>query len=360
MGLGNIMKLSHARTRSLSAENIYGEKGRSAMAEVSATPQPEVAKLGQPWQENAAARELGRGWKVRPYLVLPKASTTKIMDIDGPGVIQHIWITVHEKHTRDLILRAYWDGSDKPSVETPIGDFFCNGWKNRVTVLALPINTNPSGGFNCFFPMPFRRHATMTIENRGHEEVAGFYYSINYALTEIEEDDAYFHAQFRRSNPLAYKQDHVILDGVKGSGHFVGTYMAWQQNSKGWWGEGEFKVFLDGDREFPTICGTGTEDYFGGAWGFLQNFTAPFLGYPEGPAGPEYQVGGRHGLYRFHIMDPIRFERDIRVTIQALGWQSEGRYLPLQDDISSVAYWYQTHPVAPFPPLPSRDEMEIV
>lgn len=360
MGLGNIMKLSHARTRSLSAENIYGEKGRAAMAEVSGTPQPEVAKLGQPWQENAAARELGRGWKVRPYLTLPKATTTKIMDIDGPGVIQHIWITVHEKHSRDLILRAYWDGSDKPSMEAPIGDFFCNGWKNRVTVLALPINTNPSGGFNCFFPMPFRRHATLTIENRGHEEVAGFYYAVNYALTEIDEDDAYFHAQFRRSNPLAYKQDHVILDGVKGSGHFVGTYMAWRQNSKGWWGEGEFKVFLDGDREFPTICGTGTEDYFGGAWGFLHNFTAPFLGYPEGPAGPEYQVGGRHGLYRFHIMDPIRFERDIRVTIQALGWQSEGRYLPLQDDISSVAYWYQTHPAAPFPPLPSRDEMEIV
>jgi len=208
--------------------------------------------------------------------------------------------------------------------------------------------------------MPFRKHAIMTIENRGPDEIAGFFYAIDYAQTEIDEDDAYFHAQFRRSNPLGYKKDHVILDGVRGSGHLVGTYLAWQQNSKGWWGEGEFKVYLDGDTEFPTICGTGTEDYFGGAWGFLKNFSAPFLGYPEGPSGADDRAGGRHGMYRFHIMDPIRFEEDIRVTMQALGWRSEGRYLPLQDDISSVAYWYQTHPAAPFSPMPSRDELEII
>jgi len=118
----------------------------------------------------------------------------------------------------------------------------------------------------------------------------------NYALTEVDKDDAYFHAQFRRTNPLQYLDDYAILDGVKGQGQYVGTYMAWQQNSTGWWGEGEVKFFIDGDAEFPTICGTGTEDYFGGAWCFGQNYSAPFLGYPFGAC--DGKAGNRHGLYR--------------------------------------------------------------
>ncbi len=146
----------------------------------------------------------------------------------------------------------------------------------------------------------------------------------------------------------------MILDGVQGVGHFVGTYMAWQQNSQGWWGEGEIKVFLDGDDEYPTLCGTGTEDYFGGAWGF----GAPFLGYPFGQT--DFKVGNRHGVYRFHIMDPIRFQQDIRITMQAIGWRSEGRYLPLQDDIASVAYWYQSEPHTAFPTLGNRDHLEVI
>jgi hypothetical protein len=361
MGLGNLMKLSRARTRSITAENVYGRKGQAAMSDISGPPLPDVVKIGQHPSPNPGARELGRGWKVRPCITLPPSGTTRIMDVDGPGVIQHIWITVDEKYTRDLILRVYWDGAALPSVEVPVGDFFCNGWRRRVAVNALPINTNPYGGYNSYFPMPFREHATITVENRAPVEIGGFFYAINYAETAIAEDDAYFHAQFRRSNPLPYKEEYVILDGVKGIGHYVGTYMAWQQNSLGWWGEGEFKVYLDGDREFPTICGTGTEDYFGGAWCFSQNYSAPFLGYPEGVSGPEgNKPGNRNGLYRFHVMDPIRFAKDIRVTMQALGWRSEGRMLPLRDDIASVAYWYQTHPAAPFPPLPSRDALEIV
>jgi hypothetical protein len=206
--------------------------------------------------------------------------------------------------------------------------------------------------------MPFRRHALMTVENRAPEDAAGFFYAINYALAPVAAEDACFHAQFRRRNPLPYGQDYVILDDVRGKGQYVGTYMAWQQNTQGWWGEGEFKVFLDGDREFPTICGTGTEDYFGGAWGFGQTFSAPFLGYPLGAC--DGKPGNRHGLYRFHILDPIRFETDIRVTMQAIGWRSEGRYLPLQDDIASVAYWYQTEPHAAFPKLADRDALEVI
>lgn len=359
MNLGNIMKLSNAVTRSITAENVYGEKGKGGMADLTVEPQPEVANLGQNWGgPNACARDLGIGWKVRPCITLSQESTTTLMDVDGPGIIQHIWCTVDSKFYRDLILRIYWDGEDMPSVESPLGDFFCNGWKIRANVLSLPINVNPSGGFNCYFPMPFRKHARITIENRAPADVHGFFYAINYAETEIADDDAYFHAQFRRTNPLQYKEDYVILDNVKGKGQYVGTYMAWQQNSSGWWGEGEFKAFIDGDSQFPTICGTGTEDYFGGAWCFGENFTAPYLGYPYGSC--DDRPGNRHSLYRFHIQDPIRFTQDLRVTMQAIGWRSEGRYLPLQDDIASVAYWYQSEPHQPFPTLGSRDDLEVI
>lgn len=359
MNLGNIMKLSNAVTRSITAENVYGEKGKGGMADVCAAAQPEVERIGQVWDgPNACARDLGQTWKVRPCITLPPGKTTLLMDVAGPGVIQHIWITVDARFYRDLILRMYWDDETVPSVEVPVGDFFCNGWKMRTNILALPINVNPSGGFNCYFPMPFRQHARVTVENRAPEPVQGFFYAINYALTEIANEDAYFHAQFRRTNPLEYKEDYTILDGVRGKGHYVGTYMAWQQNSSGWWGEGEFKAFIDGDSRFPTICGTGTEDYFGGAWAFGQNFSAPYLGYPLG--GVDGKPGNRHGLYRFHIMDPIRFESDLRVTMQAIGWRSEGRYLPLQDDIASVAYWYQSEPHAAFLPLGSRDDLEVI
>ena len=359
MNLGAISKLSGARTRSITAENVYGEKGRGGMADVSDTPQPEVEKIGQKWDgANKCARDLGQTWKVRPCITLPAGSTTTLMDIDGPGCIQHIWITISDKMFRDLILQIYWDGETSPSVESPLGDFFCNGFKTRTNILALPINVNPSGGLNCYFPMPFRKHARMTIENRNPSDAGGFFYTINYALAEVDKDEAYFHAQFRRTNPLPYKTDYVILDNVKGQGQYVGTYMAWQQNNTGWWGEGELKAFIDGDGAFPTICGTGTEDYFGGAWAFGQNYSAPFLGYPMG--GCDGKPGNRHGLYRVHIMDPIRFEKDLRVTMQALGWRSEGRYLPLQDDIASVAYWYQAEPHVAFPALQDRDYLEVI
>lgn len=359
MSLGNIMKLSPAITRSITAENVYGEKGKGGRAELTSASQPEVQQLGQQWDgPNSCARDLGQTWKVRPCITLPPNSVTPLMDVAASGIIQHIWITVDVRFYRDLILRCYWDGEEQPSVEVPIGDFFCNGWKTRANILALPINVNPSGGFNCYFPMPFRKHARITVENRAPVDVQGFFYAINFTETQIAADDATFHAQFRRTNPLPYKADYTILDGVRGKGQYVGTYLAWQQNSAGWWGEGELKAFMDGDDAFPTICGTGTEDYFGGAWCFGQNFSAPYLGYPLG--GVDGKTGSRHGLYRFHIMDPLRFQSDLRITIQAIGWRSEGRYLPLQDDIASVAYWYQTEPHAPFPALGSRDDLEVI
>jgi hypothetical protein len=355
--LGNLAQLSNAETRSISAENFNGAKGQGGMA---------TEGTGA-----IAARELGQGWKVSPSIHIAGGSTVTLAEIEGPGAIQHIWLTVHPEHWRRLVLRMYWDGEETPSVETPIGDFFCNGWGERCNITSLAVAVNPAGGFNCYWEMPFRQRARITVENLAPDEVRGFYYQITYTLTDVPEDRAYLHAQWRRSNPLPYMDVHTILDGIQGQGHFVGVYMAWGVNNSGWWGEGEIKFYMDGDGEWPTICGTGTEDYFGGAWNFEHPrgeygvFSSPYSGLPQviKPDGL-YRSQQRFGMYRWHIMDPIRFKQDLRVTMQALGWRSmvEGqrRYLSLQDDIASTAFWYQREPHAPFPALPDRNGLEVI
>ncbi|GIV16501.1 MAG: hypothetical protein KatS3mg022_1936 [Armatimonadota bacterium] len=339
LGLGSLPLLSQAETRSISAENPNGERGGGAKAE--------------PDEHNAASM-LGKGWKVRPCITLEPGTTTTLADIQGPGIIQHVWITVDVKAYRDTILRMYWDDESTPSVEVPLGDFFCNGHGLRYNVVSLPIAVNPSGGFNCYLPMPFRKRARITIENQRWEPIHGFFYQITYALTDIPDNAAYLHAQWRRSMTTRECPEHVILDGVKGQGHYIGTFLAWTQLSNGWWGEGEIKFYMDGDAEYPTICGTGTEDYFCGAWGFGETFNAPFTGYPLWRKEPGEVP--RHGLYRWHIYDPIRFKQSLKVTIQALGWWPNGKFQPLTDDIASVAYWYQAEPHAPFPALPPIHE----
>lgn len=344
LGLASIFMKSNAESRSLSAENPTGEKCKGAMADPNG---------------EGPARELGRGWKVRPCLTLQPGETVTIMDNDGPGVIRHMWFTFNEKFYRDLILRIYWESDAYPSVETPMGDFFCNSWNSRQNILSLPINVNPSGGMNCFFPMPFRRHAKITVQNDSPHELQGFFYTINYTLEDVAEEALYFHAHWRRSNPQAYGKEYLILDEIKGQGQYVGTFMAWQQNNSGWWGEGEIKMYLDGDQEYPTICGTGTEDYFGGAWCFKGQYSAPYFGFKE-VSNQSGEVGARMTLYRFHIPDPVYFASDLRVTMQALGWHNESRFFLLQDDISSVAYWYQTLPHVVFPELQNRNAREII
>ncbi len=261
-------------------------------------------------------------------------------------------------------------------MEAPIGAFFCSGWNRFAQVTSLAVCVNPGRAFNCYWQMPFKKRARITIENRDPNDFGIIYYQINYALADVPEDAAYFHAQFRRTNPLPFKEDYTVLDGVTGKGQYVGTYMAWGVNNAGWWGEGEIKFFMDGDKEFPTICGTGTEDYFCGAYNFdggvvdanmdsrYREFTTPYAGLPQvlRPDGT-YQSQTRFGMYRWHIHDPIRFDSDLRVTIQALGWRTEKqnrRYLPLQDDIASVAFWYQTLPAAPFSQLPDRGYLGII
>lgn len=338
--LWGIHLLSDAKTRSISAENPLGEVGGGAR---------EIPDVNNP------ASDLGKGWKVRPCITLPAGSKTILADIVGPGIINHIWITVSEKAYRDCIIRFYWDDEPSPSVEVPLGDFFANGHGLRYNVNSLPIAVNPSGGFNCYWPMPFKKHCKITIENQRWEDIHGFYYQITYSLSEIPENAGYFHAQWRRQVTERAYPEYVILDGIKGKGHYVGTFLAWTQLSNGWWGEGEIKFFIDGDTEYPTICGTGTEDYFGGAWGFGgETYSTAFLGYPLYRKEPGEVP--KHGLYRWHILDPIRFEKDLKVTIQALGWWPNRKFQPLADDIASVAYWYQTEPHQEFPRLPSIEE----
>jgi hypothetical protein len=365
--LSGISKLTNGTTRLFSPENVYAEKGRGGMANIGDTPQGEVVKIGQQWDDCKPARELGQKWKVRPCITIPSGQTATIMDTQGTGCISHIWITLNQKFYRDIILRMYWDGEEEPSVESPIGDFFCCGFSKAINITAIPVNVNPSGGLNCYFPMPFRKSARITVENRSVESLGGFYYAITMEESPVADDEAYFHAKFRRTNPLPYMEDYLIIDGIKGKGHYVGTQISWQQNSDGWWGEGEIKAFIDGDKEFPSYCGTGTEDYFGGAWCYNANYTAPFLGYQDmsalglfGEKRETNKVGNRHSMYRFHITDPIRFKEDLKVVIQAIGWRSEWRYLPLQDDIASVAYWYQSEPHMKFEKLGTRNELEVI
>ncbi|MDZ7373593.1 MAG: DUF2961 domain-containing protein [candidate division KSB1 bacterium] len=333
--LGALPLLVDAETRSISAENPDGRKGGGARA----VP-----------DEKSPAWRLGEGWKVRPCIALQPGETVTLADVQGPGIIQHIWLTVDPKAYRDCVLRFYWDEEPSPSVEVPLGDFFCNGHGLRYPVSSIPVAVNPSGGFNCYWPMPFRSRARITLESQHWERIPGFYYQITYALAPVPDDAAYFHAQWRRSMTSRQHPEHVILDGVRGRGHYVGTFLAWTQLSNGWWGEGEVKFYIDGDGAYPTICGTGTEDYFGGAWCFGgETYSTAFLGYPLYRKEPGEVP--RHALYRWHILDPIRFRQDLRVTIQALGWWPDGKFQPLTDDIASVAYWYQTEPHAPFPEL---------
>jgi hypothetical protein len=358
VNLSNLYRLSDAKSRSISPENFTGEKGKGGMATKGSG--------------SNASRDLGQGWKVSPRVSIKPKTTFTIAEIEGPGAIQHIWMTP-TGNWRYSIIRFYWDDETTPSVEAPVGDFFCMGWGKYSPLQSLAVAVNPGSAFNCYWPMPFRKKCKITMENLDDTEMRLFY-QVDYTLTQVPDDAAYFHAQFRRTNPLPYKQNYVLIDSIKGKGQYVGTYMAYGVHSNGWWGEGEIKFYMDGDTNFPTINGTGTEDYFCGSYDFdtkvkneagvetkvYTEFNSPYSGLHQVIRGDgHYEVMQRFGLYRWHIADPIRFDKNLKVTIQALGWRHDGRYLPLQDDIATVVYWYQTEPHNPFPKLPERDQLEV-
>jgi len=357
MNMGNLSRISNAKTRSISPENFTGEKGNGGMAKLEDKNIPNRANA------NYAARDLGEGWKVNPYVQIQPGETFTIAEINGMGAIQHIWMTP-TGIWRFSILRIYWDDETEPSVECPVGDFFCMGWNEYAPLVSMPVCVNPGSAFNCYWSMPFRKKCRITLENINEKDPMTVYYQVDYTLTDVPKDAAYFHAQFRRLNTNT-TSNYTIVDNIKGKGQFVGVYLAWGVKNDGWWGEGEIKFFIDGDSKYPTICGTGTEDYFCGSYNFDRNgqykeFCTPYSGLcqvirPDGA----YKSQQRFGLYRWHIMDPVRFEKDLKITILDLGWHQGGRYLLQQSDISSVCFWYQTDPHARFPKLPSREQLEI-
>lgn len=339
-GLSSLPLLSNARTRSISPENNTGAKGKGGMA----VPDPDKLPF------SPAANDLGQGWKVSPFHKVKSGETLTIMDVDGPGIIQHIWLVADPAKGRSHIIRFYWDGEKTPSIEAPVSDFFAVGHNLFAPVNSLAVIVNPASAFNCYWPMPFRKHAKITFTNEDKDELDLFTYQITYAETDVPENAGYFHAQWRRAVTDRANPDYTIIDNVRGKGRYVGTFLAWTQLSDGWFGEGEIKFFMDGDKEFPTICGTGTEDYFCGSYGFPEIYSTAYVGNTlkhPGDNGPP-----KWSLYRWHIMDPICFDQDLRVTIQALGWWPNGKYQPLSDDIASVAYWYQGEPHIKFAELP--------
>jgi hypothetical protein len=340
-------------TRQISAENPTGDKGKACIWD----PNPDDPNL----RHSKPAMDLGRGWKVRPFISVLAGETAVLADIQGPACINQVWITSDYPSYRQLVLRIYWDDEVEPSVEVPLGDFFAMGHDSAPHLVnSLPVVVGPYRGCGCFWQMPFRKACRITLQNEGTQDANIVAYKVLYKTQEVTEDAAYFHAQWRRSRTLPKHPEHVIIDNLQGRGVYVGTYLAWTALSPGWWGEGEVKFFIDGDTEFPTIADNGTEDYFGGAWCFYQDpktpveqeFSFPYSGCPLA-RNNDPQAPRRFSLYRWHLLDSIGFCQDLRVTVQALGWQSNRKYLPLADDIASVGYWYQLEPHSKFPTFPS-------
>lgn len=346
-------------TRQISAENPTGEKGGACHA----VPDPENPKL----IHSRPAAKLGKGWKVNPFIRVLAGETVTLADIEGPGCITEFFITTDYANLSEMVLRFYWDWEETPSIEVPMGAFFCIGHDSKPhTVSSLPVTVAPYRGCSCYWEMPFRKHARITLTHEGNKDAWVVAWRVLYQLREIPADAAYFHAQYRRSVTSKSYPEHVILDGVKGKGVYVGTYLAWTALNTGWWGEGEVKFYLDGDTEYPTLCDNGTEDYFGGAWNFggynpakpneyEQVFESPFLGMPladvKNPLGPK-----KISMYRWHIRDCIGFNEDIKVTVQTIGWYPDVTYKPLSEDVASVAYYYQYEPHTPFPKLPEKED----
>jgi hypothetical protein len=354
--INNLYLLSNAKSRSISPENPTGGKGKGARATQGTGAH--------------ASRYLGKGWKVSPSLFIKAGQTDTLANIDGPGAIKQIWMTPSGDWENE-ILRIYWDGEKNPSVEVPIGYFFAAGWQQFHQVSSLAVTHNPGSGLNSYWVMPFRKHCTITIENNS-DKLMILFYQINYVLAKVPRAAAYFHAQYRQQHPVTFKEPYTIVDSIEGKGQYVGTYMTIETKSDGWWGEGEAKFYIDGDTSFPTISFTGTEDYFNGSYDFYTtskkegvhytDFTTPYGGfYALNNSHKPGKAGERFGMYRWHIHAPIRFDHSLRVTIQDLGAQrdSDGVYYwPRQDNISSVAYWYQTEPHTPFPKLPSKKALK--
>ncbi len=283
-------------------------------------------------------------------------TTLTLAELQGPGRIAHIWFTIADDerfYGKLLVLRMYWDGETSPSVECPINDFFCEGHGMDLYVNSLPIRVTSDGrGRNCYWPMPFGRSAKITVTNEGKQPVGAFYYYIDWQkMKRIPRNEGYFHAQYRQEYPCVKGQDYLILD-AEGRGQFVGCNLSVRQLEPGWWGEGDDRFYIDGEK-VPSLQGTGSEDYFCDGWG-IRKLDGLYYGFPISEG---YDTLNRHTSYRFHIQDPIPFMKSLRMVIEHKGARlmPDGKwngYVERADDFSSVAYWYQTEPHKPFPKMP--------
>lgn len=286
--------------------------------------------------------------------------TLTLAELPGPGVITHLWCTIaHDapNYSRLLTLRIYWDGEEQPSVECPIGDFFGIGHGVDKPFVSLPIRVSSEGrARNCYWPMPFRKSARLTVDNESDARCHAFYYYVDWQKHKsLPDDTAYFHAMYRQEYPCVMGRNYLIAD-LEGRGHWVGTIQSVYHVSPGWYGEGDDFFFIDGEPE-PRLRGTGTEDYFCDAWGFRQQ-DGPFYGTPlwEG-----YNTGDRGTAYRFHLADPVTFTKSLRVEIEHKGSQTfpDGKgsgFIERDDLMSSVGFWYQAEPHKPWPALPPGPE----
>lgn len=346
------------------------------VASGNAAAQNQVSNAGSPFALPAYARaqnhralkqsSYDRTGGNRDYWPMAAGQTLEVFQAEGPGIVTHIWFTIaaeSEHHLKELVLRMYWEGNAKPSVETPVGDFFGLNLGEYFVYQSAFLNCSSIKALNCYFAMPFRRSARMTVTNEAVKPVGAFYSNIDYQLTGALPDDAlYFHAQYRQAVPnaavpFAKGQPEINLDGrnnyvfmeSRGKGQVMGVTLGVLQNADGWFGEGDEMIFIDDDSK-PVINGTGTEDYFCGAWDFGGRSGArPFAHLYNGApyiASAEH-AGGRYCLYRWHADNPIVFDRSTKYTIEHGHADDRG------DCFYSVAYWYQSEPQTDFPELPS-------
>jgi hypothetical protein len=306
------------------------------------------------------------------FRAIAPGETLTVLDQSGPGVITHVWFTIaspEELHLKKLVLRVFWDGESAPSVESPVGDFFGLGLGEYFLYQSIPLSVGADKALNSFFVMPFQKHARITVTNEGAKKVEAFYFNVDYrsCLKPLPAGTLYFHAQYRQAAPakgwtndwkengdpkvndrpnLGGEANYVWME-AQGRGQFAGVTMSILQNQDFWWGEGDDMFFIDGEPR-PSINGTGSEDYFLGAWGFgTHSFAHGLYGAPV--KGDE-KAGSRTSVYRFHLDSPIPFAKSFRATIE------HGHANHRSDNFYSVAYWYQTEPHVAFPALPVSDD----
>jgi hypothetical protein len=345
--------------------------------------------LGVPWV--AIAQPLDDLWRVRPAVSVRASSaspdpnsnadnrwvrpgdTLTLAEIQGPGFIRHIWMTFPDSAPSwiakegsagpgELVLRMYWDGAAEPAVESPVGDFFACGFGGRAEVNSAPVQVQGGDSYNCFWPMPFHKSARVTITNESTRPLAAFYYQVDCTQEQPPPDAAYFCAQYRQEFPTRTRRDYLIADiESDGGGQYVGTVMSVRSRSPEWFGEGDDKFYVDGEAK-PSLWGTGTEDYFLNAWG-MERSSFPYFGVTR-VDGWLADLGQKGTMYRWHIPDPVRFTRSLRVEIEHAGWMSadetttgkvEG-FVEREDDFATVAFWYQRGQPKRFTKLPSASE----